>query len=178
MRLVAEPEFEQTLRAGGLVKSSPEAGIGGQLHYPEGPARTVVVQFSDGDLAAFRIGVAKRVLDVAETWFLFPRYGSLPDFGLLDEDDQSMAVEFGPDARVLLAEYLATRPMDFAKPGLDLYAVTKDGQVLVTWDHHTEEDGLCIQLLRVEEATKLVASLCSFGSELEVFSRVWGDGRA
>jgi hypothetical protein len=177
LRLVAAREFEQALRDGGLVKSDPEVGIGRQLHYPKGPARTVVVQFLDGDPTAYRSGVAKRVLDIADTWFLFPRYGALPDFGLLDVNDQSVAVEFGPDARALLAEYLATRPMEFGKSGLDLYAVTKEGQVLVTWDHHTEQDGLCVQLLRVDEATKLVASLCSFGSELAVFSKVWGDGR-
>lgn len=158
--------------------AEPEAGIGAQLSYLGGPARTVVVQFSTEEPTGFRSEVAERILDVASTWLLFPRYGGLPHFGLGEEDYQWAAVEFGPTERRLLAEYLSTRPMDFASPGLDLYALANDGQVLMIWDHHTEQDGLEVQLQRVDDAATLVASLCSFGSQLEVFSKTWGEGKA
>jgi hypothetical protein len=100
----------------------------------------------------------------------------VPALGLVEVNAESVAVEFSRDERQLLAEYLVTRPMVFGVPGLDLYAVASEGQALLTWDHHTQQDGLCVQLQRVQDATTLVAALCSFGSELAVFSRVWGNG--
>lgn len=178
MNLVAAIQFDQALRAGGLVKSGLEVGIGRELHYPENPARVVVVQFLKTDTNAFRCGVAERVLDVADTWFLFPRYGALPSLGLVEFNDESVAVRFANDERRSLAEYLATRPIRPGELGFDLYAVASEGQALVTWDHHTEDDGLSVQLQRVNDAAKLVASLCAFGSELQVFSKTWGDGGA
>ena len=176
MNLVTAVQFEQALRAGGLAKSGHEVRIGRELHYPENPARVVVVQLSKTDTTAFRCGVAERVLDVADTWFLFPRYGALPSLGLVEFNDQSVAVRFGNDERRSLAQYLATRPIRPGECDADLYAVASEGQALVTWDHHTEDDGLSVQLQRAKDAAKLVASLCAFGSELQVFSKTWGDG--
>jgi len=156
--------------------SDPSVAIGRELSYLDTPVRTVVVQFADDDSSPFRSGVAERVLDIADTWFLFPRHGALPGLGLVEVNPESTAIEFGRDARRSLAEYLVTRSMQFGTPGLDLYAVASDGQALVTWDHHTQNEGLCVQLQRVNDATKLVASLCNFGSEFEVLSKVWGGG--
>jgi len=178
MRLVAARDFERTLRDGGLTMADPKAGIGRELHYSGGPARTVVVQFSDKDPIGFRSGVAKRILDIADVWLLFPRHGALPSFGLVELNEDSIAIEFGPEERGSLAEYLATRPMGFDKHGLDLYAIAKDGQALLIWDHHTEDEGLSVDLQHVRDAVAVVASLCGFGTELEMYSKTWGEGGA
>jgi hypothetical protein len=158
--------------------SDPNLGIGRELSYLDTPARTVVIHFADDASSPFRSAIAERVLDIADAWFLFPRYDALPSLELIEVNAESTAIEFGRDARRSLAEYLATRPMQFGIPGLDLYAVASEGQALITWDHHTQDEGLSVQLQRVNDATKLAASLCSFGSEFEVLSKVWGEGGA
>jgi len=175
MRIISAQNFELALRSGGLRMSDPNGRIGRELSYLQTPVRTVVVQLADNDPSPFRSGVAERVLGIADTWFLLPRYGVLPGLGLVEVNPESTAIEFGRDERRSLAEYLATRPMKFGTPGLDLYAVASDGQALVTWDHHTQDDGLCVQLQRVNDATKLITALCNFGSEFEVLSKVWGE---
>jgi hypothetical protein len=40
---------------------------------------------------------------------------------------------------------------------------------LVTWDHHTADEGLDVRLQSVAEASRLLVSLNDFGAELEVF---------
>jgi hypothetical protein len=51
----------------------------------------------------------------------------------------------------------------------DIYLVGGDGNVLVTWDHHTENEGLRVELRDVKQSSTLLADLNKFGVELEVF---------
>ncbi len=138
MKLTTAAQFEVVLRLGRLEMSAPSMGIGRQLSYATNPAHVLVVHFVDRDPTTYRCGVTERILDAAKSWLLFPRYGALPNFGLREVNAATAAVEFGIEERRSLAEYLTTRPMEFGKPGLDLYAVAPDGQILVTWDHHTK----------------------------------------
>jgi hypothetical protein len=59
--------------------------------------------------------------------------------------------------------------MDIGAISCDLYALSGSGKTLLTWDHHTEDDGLCVQLQRVSDATALLTYLNEFGAELNLF---------
>jgi hypothetical protein len=43
------------------------------------------------------------------------------------------------------------------------------GDALVTWDHHTADEGLSVQFNSIADASRLLVSLNEFGAELEVF---------
>ena len=65
--------------------------------------------------------------------------------------------------------YLCTRDMAMGSVSQDVYLVGADGNVLVTWDHHTADEGLSVDLRDVEQASRLLADLNLLGAELEVF---------
>jgi hypothetical protein len=50
----------------------------------------------------------------------------------------------------------------------DLYVVSGDGTVIITWDHHTQTKGLRIDCA-VSESSKLLAEMNNMGAEMEVF---------
>ena len=76
---------------------------------------------------------------------------------------------FQSQERAALARYLATRPMDLAQATADLYALSGEGRILVTWDHHTADEGLSVSLLDIDTAGQLLVALNAFGAEMEVF---------
>ena len=51
----------------------------------------------------------------------------------------------------------------------DLYLVSGSGAVLVTWEHHTEDEGLEINVAEVDESSRLLTKLNAIGAELELF---------
>jgi hypothetical protein len=64
---------------------------------------------------------------------------------------------------------LCTRPVDIISASSDLYVLEARGDVHVTWDHHTADEGLQVSLQSVPETTRLLASLNDLGVELELF---------
>jgi len=60
------------------------------------------------------------------------------------------------------------RDMDIGSVSSDLYVVSGDGTVIITWDHHTQTKGLRIDCA-VSESSKLLAEMNNMGAEMEVF---------
>ena len=46
--------------------------------------------------------------------------------------------------------------------------VAGNGNTILTWDHHTADAGLAIQLRDVSETSRLIAELNTLGTEFEV----------
>ena len=59
--------------------------------------------------------------------------------------------------------------MSFDSPGIDLYVLSKNGNVLITWDHHTADEGLRIELHSISDASRLLVSLNELGAELDLY---------
>jgi len=61
--------------------------------------------------------------------------------------------------------------MDPGATSTDLYVLSGNGKALITWDHHTAENGLLVELVSVDDASQLLRSLNNLGAELELYSR-------
>jgi hypothetical protein len=166
---VSAEEFGKVLSQAGLQEADPSIGIGRELSFTDGPSRTIVVHLGTDDPAEYFRKITNRVLSLENDWLLVPRHGSVSGLRLLPNGKAAAAIRFTITERAALSEYLCTRPMDIGAISCDLYALSGSGKTLLTWDHHTEDDGLCVQLQRVSDATALLTYLNEFGAELNLF---------
>ena len=169
MHPLTRDQVEQLLARAGLRVADPETGIGRELTYHAYPRRIVVVHFAEDEKLEYLVGATSRILELDEEWILLTRYGAPSDLDILPADPNMAAIAFGPADRARLADYLCTRPTDLASVSADLYTLGASGRTLVTWDHHTADEGLDVRLQSVAEASRLLVSLNDFGAELEVF---------
>lgn len=169
MTPVTEKEFHAVLGLGSLKESDPGIGIGREMSFVDNPQRHIVVHFGKNDLMQYWREVTDRILTLEQVWLLVPRYGDVTGLHLLGEGIGGAAVRFTGTERSTLSNYLCTRSMDLGSVSTDLYVLAESGKILVTWDHHTEDEGLSIQFRGISDATKLLVSLNELGAELELF---------
>jgi hypothetical protein len=100
---------------------------------------------------------------------LITRYGSIADLGLLSGAADAEALSFAADERTALATYLCRRSTGLSAVSADLYVAGRRGQALVTWDHHSADEGISMELQSVTDAGRLLVSLNELGVELELF---------
>ena len=129
----------------------------------------MVVQLAHAEAPEYARSVMSRILELSDEWLLLPRYGSVSDLELLPFHPDMMGVSFAHNERPALVEYLGTRPTDAGSSSADLYVLSGDGDTLVTWDHHTAEEGLSVELQSVVDSTRLLVSLNELGAEMEVY---------
>lgn len=163
--------FRDVLARGSLREAEPGLGLGRELTFRDGPEREIVVHFGAADSAQYVRDVTDTILALEDSWLLLPRHGALGSLGILDGDDNAAAIRFQAPELSTLADYLCTRPMSLSEVSADLYAVADPGTILLTWDHHTADEGLSIQFRRVPDATRLLGALNELGAELELFYR-------
>jgi hypothetical protein len=170
MNTMTHPELQAFLLKAGIVVAAPERGIGRELNYQPPARRIVVVQFGPDDSTGYLAQVVSIVLSAEESWLLMPRYGSASQLGDFTTQSDAEALVFAPSERERLCAYLCSRDMAMGAISQDIYLVGADGNVLVAWDHHMEDEGLRVDLRDVKQSTALLADLNTFGAELEVFS--------
>lgn len=168
MRSLTIEQVDQVLGEAGIRVASPSVGIGRELTYLQYPRRIVIVHFGEDEAQEYLLTVTSRILELDEEWLLLTRYGTAGDLDLGTGGLDVAAIGFGSDERSLLAEYLCTRPTDVGSISADLYVLAGRGGILVTWDHHSAEDGLTIELQSVSDTSRLLISLNEFGAELEL----------
>ena len=167
MESVDSDSFRRILEGAGLKAADPAGNIGRCLSFIRSPARTIVVQL--GDAADRRSRLTSAVLSIADRWLLTPRYGSVAALDLLsDKAASTAAISFASSERAGLGSYLCERPMDLWEASADLYFLTPSGDVLVTWDHHTADECLTVQLCKVDDSNRLLVALNEIGADLEV----------
>jgi hypothetical protein len=149
--------------------ADPERGIGRELSYRPTSPRLVVIHFGDSDSLEYMTRILSIVLSTRESWLLIPRRGPASGLGLSDAALEAEALVFGLPERGRLCAYLCERDKSLSSVSADLYALSADGDVMVTWDHHTADEGLQIDLRDVNTTSRLLADLNSAGVELELF---------
>ncbi len=169
MKAVTEQSYLELLARAGLEVADSRLRIGKQLTYVVHVPRMIVLHLGERDTDTYIRDAVSRVLELGREWLLAPRYGSASDLGLLGDSTPAAAISFGPEERSQLAHYLRTRPMSFDSPARDLYVLSGDGNILVTWDHHTADEGLKIELRSIIDAGRLLVLLNELGAELELF---------
>ena len=169
MNTLTETALHAFLAKVAIEAALPERHIGRELSYRPPARRTIVVHFGPNDSAGYVSGIVSLLLASEESWLLVPRYGAASQLGDFTTDDEAEALLFDPSERERLCRYVCTRDMALGSASQDIYLVSADGNVLITWDHHTEDEGLSIEVRDVRQSSGLLTDLNTFGAELEVF---------
>ena len=169
MTTLTATQLHDFLANAAIEAASPERGIGRELTYRPPAPRTIVVHFGSDDSSEYITRVISILLQSAESWLLAPRYGSASQLRELTTVADAEALLFAPSERDRLASYLCTRDMSMRAISQDIYLVSGDGNTLIVWDHHTEDEGLEVALRDIVRSSALLADLNTFGAELEVF---------
>ena len=169
MKTLTETALQAFLAKAGIEAAVPERHIGRELRHRPLARRTIVVHFGPNDSAAYVSGIMSLLLAAEESWLLVARYGPASQLGGLTTEGDAEALLFDPSERERPCKYVCTRDMALGSASLDIYLVSADGTVLVTWDHHTEDEGLCVDIRDVRKSNELLTDLNTCGAELEVF---------
>ena len=169
MNTLTEEELHALLIKAEIVAAGPERGIGRELRYQPPARRTLVIHFGPQDSTGYLTDVVSILLSSEESWLLVPRYGQASQIAALTTQPDAEALVFAPSERERLCAYLCTRDTAMGSASPDIYLVSAAGNMLITWDHHTEDEGLSVEMRDVKQASALLALLNTFGTELEVF---------
>lgn len=169
MRLISSEYLDQLLFRAKIRVSDTSLGIGRELSYLENPCRIVVIHVLEDEPLEYVSAVMACILEIDKEWLLLTRYGSVCDLGLLSGNTNAAAISFSKDEQPAFIEYLCTRLTDAGLVSADLYVLGENGKTLVTWNHHTADEGIVIQLRSVADTTRLLVSLNELGTELDVF---------
>jgi hypothetical protein len=168
MESISIAQLESQLIKAGIVIAVNNRQSGRELSYKNAPLRTIVIHIGDSNNTEYVIKIILSILEIEDDWFLIPRYGMASDLGLI-ENYNFMAIHFLTSDRQKLIEYLSTRSMDIGGFSCDLYVVSKNGSILITWDHHTAAEGLTVDMCNVAQSTQLLGALNDIGAELEIY---------
>ena len=143
----------------GIAIPDPSLGIGLQLTYRDDPGRTIVVHFRESDFPETWKMTLGAVLQLKPPWLLVSRFGPIDPrrFG---------EVELGS-----LLDILVELQAQVSNQSDDQYLVSKDGQVIISYDHHMFEDGLAIFTNDVTLTSAMLCRLNEVGAEIELFSK-------
>jgi len=169
MNALTQEQFQEFLARVDIVPAERQPGIGRELRHRVSARRTLVIHFGQVDPPEYISGVLSIVLSSQNSWLLVPRHGPASRLGIITTVPEVEALAFDPAERNELCSYLCKRDMNIGSISSDLYALSADGNTIVTWDHHTADEGLCVALREVKTASKLLAELNDFGAELEVY---------
>jgi len=169
MNTLNQTALDEFLTKAAIEAAAPERHIGRELIYRPPARRTIVVHFGPNDSAVYVSAVVSLLLASQESWLLVGRYGPASQLGDLTTDAGAEALVFDATERERLCRYVCARDMRMSSASQDIYLVSADGNVLVTWDHHTEDEGLGIDMRDVRQSNALLTDLNRFGAELEIF---------
>lgn len=79
------------------------------------------------------------------------------------------AVQFEKVDRDRLFEELGSTQAIGLSGRSDLYLISEDGKTLLTWDHHTNDEGLVVQFNDVERSNEVLMDLNQVGTEMDLF---------
>ena len=168
MDALIEADLQDFLSRSRISAAAPLLKVGRELSFLAPPTRTVIVHLAESDPPEYVARLVWIVLSIEESWILIPRHGSASQLGLTAPGHSVAAVAFGAGDRDSLCKYLHTREIALGSASADLYAVAGSGNTILTWDHHTADEGLVIQLRDISETSHLLVELNTLGAEFEV----------
>jgi len=161
-------EADDFLAKSGVKVADSWLGIGRELTYANHPLRTIVLYIAKSDTYEYISGVISLILNFEEEWLLFSRHSPASDLSLIESATDCASIRFSKEEVSSLVSYLCTRATDPETFSADLYIIGKSGKILITWDHHSSDEGIAIQFQDIDDASRVLCSLNDFGAELEV----------
>jgi hypothetical protein len=168
MDAIDESKLEHFFATVEIAVADPRLGIGRELCHRQPPRRRLVIHFGPCETQEYISRVLSIVLSVRDVWLLLPRHGPASLLRMPEITNYAEAITFGPAERDRLCTFLCERDKSIGSVSSDLYSVSQDGDVIITWDHHTAEEGLIIELRDVNSASRILTDLNNFGVELEL----------
>jgi hypothetical protein len=169
MEPITSNELDEFLVESGVEVADQKLGIGRELSYMKPPLRTVVLYIAETDSIEYVSDAVSLILNNEEEWLLLARRGSATNLKLLETKTDFPAIRFKKEEFATLVKYLCTRSTSPGSFSADLYIISESGRTLITWDHHSSDEGISIQFQDVSSASKVLCSLNEFGAELELF---------
>jgi hypothetical protein len=169
MKPVTETQLRELFDRAQIDAAAATAGIGRQLSYRRYQPRGIVIHLAEADPPEYCIELMSRVLEADDEWVLITRYGSIAGLGLMPGVHDAEALSFAATERHALATYLCSRSTGLDSISADLYVLGGKGETLITWDHHSADEGVDVALQSVSDAGRLLVSLNELGVELELF---------
>jgi hypothetical protein len=154
-----QSEFAEICSRAGLAIADSTLGVGRELTYCEGPVRIIVIHFVEADFPEVWKKTMMGILSLEAQWILMNRHGHF------------QARQYGQGEVETLLDLLIQRYPKVIYEGDDQYLVSKEGNVVVSYDHHMLDDGLAVYTNAVSLASKLLCRLNEMGVELELFSK-------
>src|ERR1041384_2696126 len=154
MEPIDQKALFELLATAGVNAADPALGIGRELAFARPPTRTVIGHVGEG--SHYRAKAVSIRPSCDGSWCLIPRYGSAGTLALVETTADIAGVSFAPSEHSILERYLCERSVHPGATSADLYCLGASGHVLVTWDHHTADEGLTVQLRRVADANRLL----------------------
>jgi hypothetical protein len=142
----------------GISAQTESPNIGRDLHYTNGPKRTVVVQFAETDFPENIRNALESIFSIDVDWFWVNRFGS------------DKATKYSEPTHSELAMRLIQIWPQLQSIRDDIYLVSGNGEALLSFGHHMREDGMPIFFNDIENASLVISKLNSIGAEFEVFS--------
>jgi hypothetical protein len=151
-------EFSEICDSAGIKIPAPSLGIGRELTYLSGARRTIIVHFAQSDFPGVWKNSVFKILSLKPSWILINRFG---DF----EGQKFLTTELDNFVDVLAEKYIAV-----SKTYDDLYIVSDDGQMIISYSHSMLEEGLVLSTSNIDLAGEVLVCLNALGSELELIS--------
>src|SRR5712691_12678068 len=163
METLTQAELQAFFATTKIDVSDPRLLTGRELCYLPSSRRVIVVYLGSAARRNYMAGKVSVVLSSQNSWLLIPRVGPAARLGSLTTCPEAEALSFGPSERDQLCTYLCKRNVTMRSVSQDIYVVGANGNIIVTWGQHTQKEGLHIDLRDVQESSKLLADLNTFG---------------
>lgn len=168
MHVVAETEWVSALAQAGVAQAHEHHRIGKELQFGDNAKRTVVAHLGMHD-APYVEKLLRLILSVANSWILAPRYGEVSSLGFGTFPDDIVAMSLAVSEFDDIVESICAPLVKEPQIKNDIYLLSGTGRILITWDHHTLQEGLKIELTSIDDANQLLRMLNELGTEMEVF---------
>ncbi len=146
-----------------------EVGIGRYPAFNPESLRTINIHLAHEDVPDYLFELLKIILRSESAWFLVPKYRFILkplDGQELADDD---AILFQEKEQKQICDYLSNLISNIRCVADDIFLVSKNGNIIVRYDHHLISEGLSIELNDVNVTGTLLQNLNLLGAELELY---------
>lgn len=153
-----ESEIQRFCHRHGIAIADRDRGIGAELSFKDGPARTVVLALAESDIPEFLYDVFTAVMETGGDGYIVNRFGGFSGRRVHQADLHANV------------QYLISMWPDVRMCHDDIYYLNQDGTVIMHFYHHLLDSGLPVFCKQAGVAAPLLDRLNQIGAEFSVYS--------
>ncbi len=148
--MLIESEFAEICCRAGITIADPSVNIGRELTYLDTPVRTIVIYFLESEFPEIWKSTMEGILRLEPEWIFVNRFGAYQAKQFLKAEVDS-----------LLDHMIKSDPS--CNGGDDQYLVSRNGKILISYDHHMFDNGLPIYTNDIQVASSILVHLNEIG---------------